>query len=129
MSRQVLTLRKRRITVASCCAYLLDGALHDTGGFRRALGKQGVKFLFADLIAGRLAKRIFAEIAQRLSPLFQDVPEGPFAGLVAYERILRHVLKADQTRSRLGGRAQQFVKLEVQSWILGFASLSPHKGE
>src|SRR6185369_16894020 len=67
---------------------VLDGALDHPSRLGRALGKQCVELLFRYLVGRLIAERIFAELAQRLPPLVEQLPEGPFARLVADEAVL-----------------------------------------
>ena len=88
VSRQALSLRKRRMTSASSCAEILDGALHDPGRVRIALGQQRVELLLADVLARLVAERVVAGLAQRLAPVLDDGAEGAFAGAVAQKTFV-----------------------------------------
>src|SRR5262249_47776233 len=67
---------------------ILDGAMHD----RRCLGvladQHGVKDLLADVFGWLLSEGIFTRFAKRLSPSFENVPEGALAGAVSQKSFL-----------------------------------------
>ena len=61
---------------------ILDRAVHDGRGLGVVADQDGIEHLLADVLGWLLAERVFSRLAQRLSPLVEDVPEGALAGAV-----------------------------------------------
>src|SRR4029079_11687438 len=81
---------------------ILDRALHDSAGFRVALGEEVVEGLFRKLVARLLAEWVVPHSAQWLAPVFDALPERHFAGAVANEAFV--VLDLDIVAVDLDGR-------------------------
>ena len=67
---------------------LLDRAVHQAGRLGFSADQDLVELLLADAVAGLVADRIVAVVAQALAPILQDGPEGAVAGAVAQEPFL-----------------------------------------
>jgi hypothetical protein len=65
----------------------LDGALHDGGRFGIAFGQDGVKFLFADVLAVLFTERIFTAVPELFAYVIQHAPKSALAGLVANKAV------------------------------------------
>ena len=67
---------------------LLDRALDHGGAFGVALVQDDVELGAAELVRGRVAERVLAELAQRLAPVFQNGMKGLAARPVAQEALV-----------------------------------------
>ncbi len=67
---------------------VLDCALHDAGSLWVALGEQRIEFLPADVLAGLVAERIAAGLAQRFAPALENGTERALVGAVAEQAFV-----------------------------------------
>ena len=101
VSRQPLSLRKRRMTRASSCAKSSIAPRTMPAASGSPSASRPSSCLLADLVARLVAERILAGLAQRLAPVLDDSAECVLAGAVADEAFIvarRHVVAVDLDR-------------------------------
>src|SRR5262245_12009019 len=101
-----LELEEAADDVGQLLGKILDRALNHGDGFGIALFQQGIEGLLADLVAGLVAERVFARLAQRFSPFLEDVAKRSLAGAIAEEAILVlqfGIVAVDLDRRQTGG--------------------------
>ena len=91
---------------------VFDRAVQNPAGLGIALRENGVEGLLADVLARFVAKRVLAELSQRLSPILKDGAERAFAGSIPDEAFI--VFQFDIVGIDIDGR--QVLRPMRQRW-------------
>jgi hypothetical protein len=67
---------------------VLDRALQHAGSLQVTVGQQGVERLFADILAGLVAERVLAILAQWFAPVFEDFAKRALGDAVAEKSLV-----------------------------------------